>query len=376
MTGKYYLKMRILRTFAKKNGLKVLIGIIALLGLLNGLYVIGTWGVNLTKYCYHAYILDDLYSSYSYSIRINNNLVFYENGSHGYIEDTKTQSKILRDVYWIAGVDNEKDTMICFAQNGYRGFLHRNTGKVVIPANRYKKAWLYSEGFAAVMERDSTLKFINTAGQVVIDNNFKYAQIPPTRGFIFKNGHCPMKGSNDLWGLIDKEGKWIVLPEYDDIESTDYKCWIVYKDKKQGLINDNLHLVLRPTYLDVRVTEKGIEVITEEYYHQLYDYNGTLIEPCIYTDIKELYYKSSIVDPNFDEYDYTLSPYLEYHTTYSSKTPTRVGLMSPDGTPVTPPLYISIQAVNESCFRCFFEKSGCDNEGSSVLINTKGQVIN
>lgn len=378
MTTSKKIKMRFLRICVKwKDSLIIGMGMISLLGLLNGVYVIGGWGINCAKYCYHAYILDDLNSTYNYKVRLSNGIMFYENGNHGYIENAKTGKKVLKDICWIAGIKNGEDTLLCYASNGYRGYLHRKTGKPVIPANRYKKAWLFSEGLAAVMECDSTLKFINTAGEVVIDKQFKYAQLPSYRGYLFKNGYCVLKGFNHQWGLIGRDGAWAVVPEYDNIESTNKKCWICYKDGRQGLLNDSLELVVKPDCREVLVTDNGVEVLKEDYTRQLLDFKGNVIEQCMYTDIRELYYISDVVDPTIDEYNYKLSPFREYQTTYSSFSPVRVGLMGADGIPVTPPLYLSIEAVNANCFRCFYDESGdyYMGEGASVLINSKGQVI-
>ena len=52
----------------------------------------------------------------------------------------------------------------------------------------------------------------------------------------------------------------------------------------------------------------------------------------------------------------------------------RVGLLSPDGIPLTPPVYREITAVNMNCYRAYFDYAH-DNEGLSVLLNDKGQVI-
>ena len=68
------------------------------------------------------------------------------------------------------------------ARAGYRGYWNYNTGKLEIPANHYVKAWIFSEGLAAVMEPDSTLRFINPMGEVVIDKQFRYAPMADNRG--------------------------------------------------------------------------------------------------------------------------------------------------------------------------------------------------
>ena len=372
-------KMRCMRLYVKcKDVILSVIGFFFLFCMGVGVYHIGCWCYNVAGYCYHAYILDDVNDSYNYSRWLNRDFTFYENGSHGYIRNRKTQKKVLKDVSWVAESFDE-DSLLCFASKGYRGYFNRKTGKVAIPALRYKMAWVFSEGLAAVMEEDSTLKFINTRGEVVIDKGFKYAALSSgNQGYLFKNGYCVMNGYNHRWGLIDKEGQWAVLPEYDRMPKfTSRNCWICYGDNgKQGLLNDSLRLVLPPVYREVLVTDRGIEVLKEDYTRQLLDFEGNVLEPCLYTDIRDLYYVSEIVDPSEDEYEYTLTAYKVYQTTYSYSG-LRVGLMGPDGKPVTPPLYSSIEAVSQELFRCFYDDAGTyyEGEGASVIINKHGRII-
>lgn len=370
--------MRFLRMCVKcKGAFQIVFGLICFFFIGLCVYHIGRWSINAVGYCYHAYILDDLDCSYNYSVKIGRDFVFYENGSHGFIENASKGKRILKNVWWVAGADTE-DSLLCFASKSYRGYFNRNSGKVVIPADRYLKAWLFSEGLAAVMEKDSIIRFIDPQGKIIIDTQLRYAERPAGCGYVFKNGYCPMRGFNGRWGLINKQSRWAVEPEYEDIDMTRMKYWKCEKDGKQGLLNDSLRLVLTPDYREVLVTDNGIEILKEDYTRQLLDFNGTLLEPCMYTDIRDLYYKSGVVDPNCEEYEYELSPYKEYQTTYSFSGTLRVGLMGPDGRPVTPPLYSSIEAVNKDCFRCIYDEVGHYYEGerASVLINANGQVIN
>lgn len=359
----------------KKDVFYFVLGLVFMYVLSVGFYHIGRKGLYAAKFCYHAYIRKDIYDMYNSSIRLSGMYSFFENGTHSYIRNNRSGEKVLEDISWITKVHNGKDSLLCFSSQRYRGYWNIHTGKVEIPAKQYVKAWLFSEGLAAVMEDDSIIKFINPTGEVVIDKHFKYAQHPSNQGYLFKNGYCPMKGANMRWGLIDKEGKWAVIPEYDYISATDQKCWICYKDGKQGLFNDSLRLVVKPEYLEVLATHSGIEVLKEDYTRQLLNYHGETLQCFIYTNIKNLYYKSNASDPRFDEYEYSLSPYLEYQTTYYSTSPVRVGLMGPEGKPLTPPLYSSIEAVSADCFRCYFNGHKESGEGASILIDKDGKII-
>ena len=364
-------KMRILRkwVFFRDEIWPFVFGLFLLVIVGFGLYQIGRWTTFFGKYCYHAYILDDLHRGVcNYEETISDRYVFCENGQHGWIRTNDRHEKlVMKDVAWIAGVDDE-DSLLCFASKGYRGYLNRNTCKVTIPADRYIHAWLFSEGLAAVVEKDSTLKFVNRDGEVIIDKGLHLYTLPTSHGFLFKNGYCQMMASNKQWGLINKQGLWVVLPEYDEILHTNKDCWIAVKDGKQGLLNDSLRLVLKPEYLEVYVTETGIEVTNPDYSMQLLDMQGKVLEPFLCSSIHQLSYPTKIIDEELNEFELELSPYKAYQTTFS---PSRMGLLRPDGQPLTPPIYTSIEAVNGEIFKCEIN----DDTHSSVFINKKGQVI-
>lgn len=379
MAKNNYWKIRLLRKIVKwKDTLIMIMGLICLIGLANGVYRIGCWGVYCAKYCYHAYILDDLNSVYNYSMRIGNELCFYENGPHGFVKNIKTGKRVMKDVNWVLGIDNLQDSLLCFASHGHRGYLNRNTGEVAIPAKQYIKAWLFSEGMAAVIDKDSTVKFINPQGDIVLDKHFKYSNPPANRGILFKNGFCPMSGRNHLWGLIDKNGKWVVNPEYDEITHTNKNFWIVTKNGKKGLLNDSLKCIINPEYRTIQLNDYGIEILDENYIRKLFDFKGEILDDFMYTNIRGLLYKIDVVDPDNNDYEWIVSPYMEYKTTYSWDTTIRVGLLGPDGIPITPPLYTSIEAISSEYFRCFYDSKGNTNEneeGLSIIINKKGQEV-
>lgn len=327
------------------------------------LYQVGKWTTLLCKYCYHAYVLDDLHRGIcNYEEEISDAYVFCENGQHGWIRTNDHHERlVLKNISWIAGIDSE-DSLLCYASKGYRGFLNRKNCQVAIPADRYVHAWLFSEGYAAVVEKDSTLKFINEDGEVVLDKGLRLYSLPTSHGFLFRNGYCQMMASNNKWGLINKQGIWVVLPEYDEILYTSKNCWLTVKDGKKGLLNDSLRLVFSPEYHQINVLDNGVEVTNLDYTMQLLDMQGNVLVPFLCLSIENLYYMNES-----DESE--LSPYKVYKT--SSYPYARMGLLSPDGQAVTPPLYTSIEAVNDKFFQCTLS----DDANSFVLINKKGQVI-
>lgn len=387
MVSKLFSKWRLTRLFVfiKNNPKKSVLSVLAALVFTVGIYQSACWVSDTSSYVWHAWILDDQYDHYYRSCRLNDHYSYRMNGKHGYVVDNKTGRKVLRDIDWMVGIGSD-DSLLCFASHGYRGFFNRRTGKADIAADRYVKAWEFSEGLAAVMGADSLLKFINPHGEVVIDKQFRFAELPGDgRGYCFHHGYCLARGLNGRWGLIDHDGRWSLPPGYDNIvhTATDEEpvrhFWKVVIDGRIGLLNDSLVTLLEPDYRQIIVKDYGLEVLRENYVRQLLDFDGRMVQPFLYTDIMDLKYKTKITtdENDMESAEWTLSPYKVYQTTYTDKQVSRVGLLGPDARPVTLPIYCNIEAVSPGIFRCYYDESGGHyfSECLSVLINSKGKVI-
>ena len=81
-------------------------------------------------------------------------------------------------VIWVSGA-SANDSLTVYAISGKRGYLNINNGEIVIDAeaNNYSKAWVFSEGLAAVM-KDGKIGFINAQNEV------ETARIATVRDFI------------------------------------------------------------------------------------------------------------------------------------------------------------------------------------------------
>lgn len=350
-------KLRLL-VYLKKIAVYV-IGIIVILCFFNGCY----------HFCrqplsgfYHSVILDDRYDMFGYSEEVSDNITFYENGSHGYLKDDITGKKVLRDVNWVVTSSSE-DTLACYASKGYRGYLDVRTGRPVIPAERYTKAWLFSEGLAAVMEKDSTIKFIDTHGQVVIDKGFRHPVF--TYGYLFHDSLCAMTDASGKWGIIDRKGEWVVLPEYDGIAHRDPGFWLVNKGEKRGLLDKKALSVIPVEYRNIEVLEQGISVVFNDYTMCMMNYDGSLKYKFVCSSIDEIYYPTSETNRDGDDI-HKLAPCKSYYT-YEG----HCGLMGLDGIPLTLPLFSTIAGVNENLYYCQF-----DYADRGILLDGKGRVVN
>ena len=311
----------------------------------------------------HSVILDDRYDNYTYKDEINEHITFYSNGAHGYVKNNYTEKKVLRDVKWVITSDNRKDTLACYASKGFRGFLDVRTGRPVIPADRYTKAWLFSEGVAAVMEKDSTIKFIDTHGQVVIDKGFRYPDF--TYGYLFHDSLCAMTDAAGKWGLINRTGEWVIRPEYDGVAHIDPGYWLLNKNEQRGLFDKKGQLVIPVEYREINVMEHGISVVLDDYTMQMMNHDGTLKYKFVCNDISDIYYTAPETRDDGEDIR-KLTPCKAYYTNSG-----HYGLLSPEGKPLTKPFYSSITGIGPNLYYCTF---GFTEIG--IILDGNGRQVN
>ena len=137
-------------------------------------------------------------------------IIYYGGLPYGYLYDTRKGLRTLIGIHWICK-SSDGDSLACFStiEGHKRGYFNRFTGEEIIPA-QYKKAWIFSDGVACVMD-GGALHFIDHKGQSAMDKEFAYT--PRIDDYCFHNGLCAMQGDNGHLGLIDKQGNWAVSPD-------------------------------------------------------------------------------------------------------------------------------------------------------------------
>lgn len=305
---------------------------------------------------------------------ISNRIVFRYNYSseHGQIVDRIDEKIMMRHVDWVV-VSDDGDSLAVFSKNGKRGFINRFTGKVAIPL-RYSRAWVFSEGLAAV-EEDGILRFIDHSGRTVIDQNLTVRFSSP--GYAFKNGYCivqdPVSGKS---GLIDRTGNWALEPKYDMIFN-DEGYWKVVNEERYGLYTSRLELLFPAENTDISIYHNSIEVRHADHIARLYDLQGKLQNPFMVDQVESLMYETTeivsdgrVVDEeNFEEVIVQQIANRLCYTVESrnGSSPDYFGLLGRDGRFVTPPCYTSIQAIAPDRYFC---------QPGGVIINDLGNPVN
>lgn len=119
------------------------------------------------------------------------------------------------------------------------GFVDK-TGKVVINP-QFKSVSNFSDGLCGVRNDDGKWGFINKEGTITINYQFDEAND-------FKNGKCIVTSSNKD-GVIDKEGKYIINPQFSDMK-IDGDIFLVNQDGKWGWCDKDGKLIINPQFGD------------------------------------------------------------------------------------------------------------------------------
>lgn len=322
----------------------------------------------------HCYNPNCYYSEY-----IGQN-VYYHNLSdgRGYIFNSLTNEKTIRHIEWIAR-PTEKDSLVCYSDGKKRGYFNKNTGKIVIEPV-YNHAWVFSEGLASVDENGS-IKFIDTTGKVVIDNNMAY--IPEMNGYAFHGGYCIVGSDDDLYGLMDKTGKMVLSQEYSMIERlADVNLWRVKKGPEMAVLDKDLNTVVPFMEGYLYVDEGTIDATMPDHTTRKYDLKGKLINDFYFSSVRileydkdEILYKRFITEEVDDEDEIKQHTEIEaYHPratarlrAYSSDN--HEGLMTADGHVVMMPLYREIEAIGHDLYLC------TSTNYDKVIVNGKGEIV-
>ena len=231
--------MKAMKKFFKivwKGLLGLAVASVALFGVVLG----WAWYEDYTSYYNDAFLSDDVMVRHYYSQR-----------------EHKVYNRQL-DKITLKGLDKavepvEGDSLTVFFKGRLRGFLNAKTGYVVIPA-QYKKAWVFSEGLAAVMNESGKIGFINKDNEVVLPFVYDCRREYPI-DYVFRNGLCVMTDEHGACGMIDKEGNWVMEPQYDCIWNLYFdKYRIVKEGEKYGMIDENMKLVFPVEYEAVTTT--------------------------------------------------------------------------------------------------------------------------
>lgn len=229
--------------------------------------------------------------------------------------------------------------------------------------NNYEKAWVFSEGLAAVMQ-DDKIGFINTDGEVVIPFQYDYTDECAMWdfGIVFHEGLCCMTNAEGQIGLINPEGEWVLYPEYDEIWVPRFGHRILIKDSVYGVADTTGRIVYPVTYGYIDIMEDSF-VLTKGGRRWEEDRNGNTITGFMFDDTYDLQYISNY---NYEgDAVYSTSDYVSYQIIQ------RYGIMNRfTGAPLTPAIYREVEMLSFSLFKVQTENMDW------ILIDANGNIVN
>lgn len=276
-------------------------------------------------------------------------------------------------VSWVAETpENDSLTVYC-DKKGYRGFLNVMTGEIVIPA-KYNKAWVFSDGLAAVEYGKKQLGFINHDNEMVIKD------IPYESGYfdyVFKNGYCIVKTWNEDGDLVYSVYSSRALcrtGEYDALNRLDRGDYTI-------AINQDGYWLLDSVY--DRVFDEPYEVIEEAYYmegifvtrnwvKQRIDFAGTVLDDYVIDGTDRLSFVVGLAEEKDEEYygENYISEFESDLIVY--RVGNNKGLMNAHtGKIITPAMYGDITMISRELIRA---ELNCYND-ESVLLDRNGKLV-
>lgn len=281
------------------------------------------------------------------------------------VYDERTEEYTTGKISWLSDV-SEDDSIAVYALPHKRGYINVNTGRIIIDAetNDYSKAWVFSEGLAAVM-KDGKIGFVNAANEVVIP--FKFDYVDKCRmwnfAYVFHNGFCAMNNADGELGLIDKAGNWVVQPSYDEIwapHNSGYR--IIVKDGKHGVLDSVASVVYPAEYGYVSILSDGF-VLTKGGREWQVDFEGDTVEPFLFDGTYYLKYPYGYDDNG--ELTFVFADYMKYEVMNSYGIMNRI-----TGEPITPAIYSDINMLSKD----LFEVQEFDSY-DWYLLDTKGNKV-
>lgn len=246
---------------------------------------------------------------------------------------------------WVSS-SSVNDSLTVYAIPGRLGFLNVNTGRIAIDAgsNDYRKAWVFSEGLAAVM-KDGKVGFINTDNELVIPFRYDYHDMGHLCdfGYIFRDGYCVMTNNTGDVGLIDSDGEWVVEPKYDEIWAPDAGGYRVVVDEGlYGVLDSGCCPVYPVEYESLEVLSDGFVLVRDGRKWQE-DFAGKVIHPFMFDSTYYLNYPAGYNECG--EIQYAFADYAKYEVFGLLGVMNRI-----TGEPVTRALYLEINMLSYDVF--------------------------
>ncbi len=221
-----------------------------------------------------------------------------------------------------------------FADNGLAviikddkyGYIDK-AGKIVINP-QFKDASNFANGLAAVLIEDK-YGYIDNSGKTIITPQFKEA-------YDFANGLAAVL-IEAKYGYIDKTGKIVIKPQFDEARKFASNGLAAVKIKdKYGYINKTGKIVIKPQFKDASRFSNGLAVVKIEDKYGYIDKTGKIV-----------------IEPQFDEalsFSANGLACVSFHTSSCGYYYSRSGCIDKTGKTIIEPQYEDIKIYKNTIF--------------------------
>ena len=138
-----------------------------------------------------------------------------------------------------------------------RGYVALDGESMTIYPPLYDHAWIYSEGIAVASIGDELL-FIDEKGKVIAR---PHVPVFTDMDLVFKDGALLYHTDGYQYGLLGRDGNWILPPEYDYVGPPENGLRVIRNGDRYGLVRSNGRVILKPEY-DYVSWEDDVIIVT------------------------------------------------------------------------------------------------------------------
>ncbi len=304
---------------------------------------------------------NDYYTTYlSEDLSIRN---YYYRDHDKYVLYYK-KHKLADDILWVT--PSLESELAVVARPYERGYINIITGKMDIPF-QYRRAWIFSEGIAAVADTAGIVSFIDEKGNTVCKDNIFFND-SIICGIVVHNSLCAAANNEGKIGIFrvgEGRGEWVVEPKFNKVDYNNNK-WILHTNDSLSIFNTESETILpivKGKYAYI-INDKLI-VVAGDNEQYLYNLDKPEEAPVfVYDEISKV----------LSEDDYEPVGNLMKYTVDGGE---HYGLMTLEGTKITKPIYNSIYGLTDKLFNAQIEHYTEDYDYITfhVLLNEKGVIV-
>ena len=260
---------------------------------------------------------------------------------------------------------NSEDSLVVFRSFDHkRGYINKNTGKIVIPA-QFNRAWNFYEGLAAVFV-DGYVWFINENGEMAFKEVFPivYDDDYNSIAFRFHHGLCVMRTMEGKWGMINTKGEWIVEPIYTVLSAPQLGSRIVGDGTHYGLLDLEGNIILPVEYDDIHLSNReGCLMLVKDGRAKLVNRKLETVEPFVF----DRTFLLSYVDGYRDSEEEATSVHPKY---FGYQIGEYCGVLDDQGHVIIPAKYEWVRIAGEHLFEV-----SISSYNERILFNHKGERV-